>query len=532
MRYLSLFILLTVAAPGAHAQVISKVWSPDNGDGTYKNPIIYADYSDPDICMAGDDFYMTSSSFNSVPALPVLHSRDLVNWELINYAVPEFPDSYYDVPQHGNGVWAPCIRYHEGTFYIFWGDPDRGIYMVKTNDPKGEWSAPVLVKKASGNIDSSPLWDDDGRVYLVHAFAYSRSGIKSTLQVTELSADASEAIDKGAIVFDGHENHPTLEGPKFYKRNGYYYIFAPAGGVPTGWQLILRSRNIYGPYEEKIVLDQGNTPVNGPHQGGLVELKNGESWFVHFQDRGAYGRIVHLQPVRWVDDWPVMGNDPDGDGKGEPVLTYKKPVLPKSAAFNPVESDDFNSEKLGLQWQWNASPQRGWYALAAGKLQMNAQPIPEKSLNLWMQPNILLQKFPAEIFKSTVKLDASQLKDREEAGLVIFGLDYATLTVKKSGDKLNLEQRLGLKAEKGYPETKSASINLEQSVVWLRASVAKDAIVTFSYSTDGKKFMPLGDAFTAKEGKWVGAKTGLFCTRTKETGLGGYAIFDDFDVTK
>ncbi|HCX20264.1 MAG TPA: glycoside hydrolase, partial [Cytophagales bacterium] len=354
-RYLTALSLLLIMI-GVKGQV-SRVWSPDNGDGTFTNPIIHADYSDPDICRAGDDFYMTSSSFNSVPGLPILHSTDLVNWEIINYAVPSFPGSYYDIPQHGNGVWAPCLRYHDGTFYIYWGDPDRGIYMVQTTDPAGDWSVPILVKKAYGNIDPSPLWDDDGKVYLVHAFAHSRAGIKSTLQVVELTPEGDEILDKGVIVFDGHENHETIEGPKFYKRNGYYYIFAPAGGVPIGWQLILRSKNIYGPYEEKIVLAQGNTEINGPHQGGMVELDNGETWFVHFQDKEAYGRIVHLEPVNWINDWPIMGNDPDGDGTGEPVITYKKPGLPKAKPMNPADTDEFNVAKLGLQWQWSANPQ-------------------------------------------------------------------------------------------------------------------------------------------------------------------------------
>ena len=368
---------------------------PDNGDGTYKNPIIYADYSDPDVCKVGEDFYMTSSSFNAIPGLPILHSKDLVNWELINHALQPNVDAHFDIPQHGNGVWAPSIRYHKGMFYIYWGDPDRGIFMVKTNDPKGEWSAPVLVKKAYGNIDACPLWDDDGKVYLVHAFAHSRAGINSTLQVVQLTPDSGEIIDKGKIVIDGHEKYPTLEGPKFYKRNGFYYIFAPAGGVPTGWQTVFRSKNIYGPYESKIVLAQGDTPINGPHQGGLVELDNGESWFLHFQDVDEYGRIVHLQPVSWVDDWPVMGKDEDGDGTGDPVLTARKPMLNGDGIKVPQTSDEFNGSQLGLQWQWNANPKPHWYHLSDGKLRLHA--MPQKGSNLWTAPNILTQKLPAPV---------------------------------------------------------------------------------------------------------------------------------------
>jgi beta-xylosidase len=535
------YVLLAVLSALSHTAVwgqdkpsdfISKAWSPDKGDGTYKNPIIHADYSDPDICRAGDDFYMTSSSFNSVPALPILHSKDLINWEIVNYAVMEFPDSYYDIPQHGNGVWAPCIRFHDGMFYIYWGDPDRGIYMVQTTDPKGEWSVPVLVKKASGNIDSSPLWDDDGKVYMVHAFAHSRAGVKSLLQVVELSKDGTETLDKGVIVFDGHKDHPTIEGPKFYKRNGYYYIFAPAGGVPIGWQLILRSKNIYGPYEEKIVLAQGDTPINGPHQGGWVELDNGENWFVHFQDKGAYGRVVHLQPVRWVNDWPIMGNDSDGDGTGEPYLEFKKSGLPKQKPHNPLDSDEFNNETLGLQWQWNASPKLGFLSLKShsGQMKLNAQPLAEQSVNLWMSPNILLQKFPAEVFSNTIKLDVSNLKNGEESGLIVFGLDYASLVVKRTGEQLTVEQRVCKKADQNLPEKIIAKAETDKSTIYLKLQVNNDANITFSYSTDGKKFENIGEVFTAREGKWVGAKTGIYARRSNKSGVSGYSLIDWFRV--
>ncbi len=339
----------TSPAAGAGGAV-SKVWVADNGDGTYKNPVLHADYSDPDAVRVGDDYYMTSSSFNAAPGLPILHSKDLVNWRLVGHVFRQQPP--YEVfrkTQHGGGVWAPSIRHHNGEFYIYYPDPDRGIYVVKAKDAAGPWSEPLLVKEARGWIDPCPLWDEDGNAYLVSATAASRSGIKSILVVSRMSADGTKLLDDPVIVFDGHEKHPTVEGPKFYKRNGYYYIFAPAGGVEQGWQLVLRSKNVYGPYEEKIVLAQGKTKINGPHQGAWVETQTGESWFLHFQDKGPYGRIVHLQPVRWVNDWPVMGADADGDGTGEPVLKFKKPNVGKSyPTQTPPESDEFDSTRLGL----------------------------------------------------------------------------------------------------------------------------------------------------------------------------------------
>ncbi|MEJ2545283.1 MAG: family 43 glycosylhydrolase, partial [Calditrichaceae bacterium] len=386
----------------------SQVWIPDIGDGTYKNPIIFADYSDPDVVRVGNDFYMTSSSFNCIPALPILHSNDLVNWKIINHAVKKFDDPWFDIPQHGNGVWAPSIRYHNNEFYIYWGDPDRGIFMVKTDDPYSQWEKPVLVKKAYGNIDPCPLWDDDGKVYLVHAFAHSRAGVKSLLQINELSAEGTQIVDKGRIVFDGHEAYPTIEGPKIYKRNGYYYIFAPAGGVQTGWQTVLRSKNIYGPYEDKIVLEQGSTNINGPHQGGWVELSNGENWFIHFQDKDAYGRIVHLNPVFWENDWPLMGEDFDGNGIGEPVTQYHKPKVKKAYPISaPQTSDEFSNTQLGLQWQWQANYSNEWYSLSENPDNLRLYAVKNNTSfnNLFMISNMLLQKFPAETFTVSTKID-------------------------------------------------------------------------------------------------------------------------------
>ncbi|HET9479253.1 MAG TPA: family 43 glycosylhydrolase, partial [Pyrinomonadaceae bacterium] len=380
-------------------------------DETYTNPIIHADYSDPDVIRVGDDFYLTASSFNCVPGLPILHSKDLINWRIIGHALQkQLPAEVFSQPQHGNGVWAPAIRFHNGDFYIYYGDPDFGIYMVKARNAAGPWSQPLLIKAAKGWIDPAPFWDDDGNAYLVHAWANSRSGIKSILTINRMSADGTRLLDEGRTVFDGRVAHPTIEGPKLYKRNGYYYIFAPAGGVTSGWQTVLRSKNIYGPYEDRIVMDRGRTMINGPHQGSWVELKSGESWFVHFQDRGAFGRIVHLQPVNWINDWPVIGVDPDGDGKGEPVTTYRKPNVGREYPVqSPQTSDEFNAGTLGLQWQWHANPQAGWLSFTerGGRLSLTAVPQPENGQNLWTVPNVLLQKLPAPDFLVTTLVDAS-----------------------------------------------------------------------------------------------------------------------------
>jgi beta-xylosidase len=530
----SIFILPFVLTAAVFAQVTtpfsSKVWVADNGDGTYKNPIIYADYSDPDVVRVGNDFYMTASSFNAAPGLPILHSNDLVNWRIINHVFRrQEPDELFSTPQHGAGVWAPSIRYHAGEFYIFYSDPDFGIYVTRSKDPSGEWSKPVLIKKAKGWIDPCPYWDDDGKAYLVSAFAGSRASVKSVLVVSRMSADGTRLLDDGVMVFDGHVAHPTVEGPKFYKINGYYYIFAPAGGVATGWQLVLRSKNIYGPFEEKIVLAQGKTAINGPHQGALVDTPTGEWWFIHFQDRGAYGRVVHLQPAVWKNGFPVIGSDPDGDGTGDPVRTFRKPKFGRTYPIEtPQDSDEFNSTALGLQWQWYANPDPTWAFTfpSRGVLRMNAVQIPEKIRNLWDLPNLLLQKFPAEEFTVTAKVRIDSRLDGEQFGLVVMGSDYSYLGVTKNANKLFVSQFTAKDADKGNAESESSKMPMPENEFYLRVRVEKDAVCRFSFSVDGSSFMSVGNPFKAREGRWIGAKVGFFFRRPSKFNDAGTADID------
>lgn len=521
-------ILAFVFLPAA--LVAQSIWQPDNRNGTYKNPIIYADYSDPDVIRVADDFYLVASSFNAAPGLPILHSKDLVNWRIIGHALEyQTPLSVFDEPQHGNGVWAPSIRYHNKYFYIFYPDPDYGIYMVKARNAAGPWSAPLLIKSGRGWIDPCPFWDDDGNAYLVHAWANSRAGIKSVLHINKLSPDGTRILDEGQMVFEGHERQPTIEGPKLYKRNGYYYIFAPAGGVTTGWQAVLRSKNIYGPYEDRVVMDQGQTQINGPHQGAWVELQSGESWFIHFQDRGPYGRIIHLQPMRWLNDWPVIGVDKDGDGKGEPVAEYKKPDVSRTVRSEvPQTSDEFESRPLGLQWQWHANPVKSWSSLSArpGWLRLQSIPLPVEAVNLWLVPNLLLQKLPAPTFTVTAKIDANGLKANEEAGLVMMGMDYSYLAIVRTEEGYRLERTVCEEAPKGNQETEEEGLDLKDGSLYLRITVGPDAICHFSYASDGLRFTEIGEPFKAKGGRWIGAKVGVFAVSSTQAQELGSADFD------
>lgn len=527
MRKYFLFIAFISSAVLLNAQYKSEVWVADKGDGTYVNPVLHADYSDPDVCAVDGHYYMTASSFNCTPGLPILHSEDLVNWEIINYAIKDVePLDFFSKPQHGKGVWAPSIRHHNGEFYIYWGDPDFGIFMVKTKDIYGEWDKPVLVKAGKGMIDPCPLWDDDGKVYLAHAWAGSRAKFNSVITVCEMNSEGTAIVSNPVLAFDGNDgtNH-TIEGAKFYKHNGYYYIFAPAGGVATGWQLVLRSKNVFGPYESKIVMSQGKTDINGPHQGAWVDTPSGEAWFLHFQDKGAYGRVLHLNPMEWKSDWPVIGVDTDGDGCGEPVHEYRKPNIGKTVGIvTPAESDEFNSTELGLQWQWHANYQDTFgFTTNMGYMRIYSHILSPEFVNFWEVPNLLLQKFPAEEFTATTKLKVSAKDDGQMSGLIVMGWDYAYLGVEKSGEGFILKYVQCKDAEQKTPEKTSVVGILDKCRtfeaglypnyeidIYLRVKIEAGGKCSFYYGTDGKRFHNVGDTFIARQGKWIGAKVGLF----------------------
>ena len=546
MRKSILFSLLFLPIISV-AQYKSSVWSPDNGDGTYTNPVINADYSDPDVCVVGDDYYMTASSFNCIPGLPILHSKDLVNWEIIGHAITELtPHEEFDKPSHGNGVWAPSIRYHDGMFYIYWGDPDYGVFRVTATDPAGEWSKPVCIIEGKGMIDTTPLWDDDGRCYLVNGWANSRSRFASVLTVRELDKDGLKAISNPVIVFDGNgtENR-TCEGPKFYKRNGWYWIMCPAGGVPTGFQLAMRSKSPYGPYESMKVLDQGKSVINGPHQGAWIHTALGEDWFMHFQDKECYGRVVHLQPVTWKDNWPVMGKVPAKGYCGEPVITYRKPSTKgKVDVVNPVESDEFNSHKLGLQWQWHANyDQKFGMPTAFGTFRIYTHKVSKEFKNMWEVPNLLLQKTPADKFTATTKLRFTSKDDNQMGGLIVMGHDYFALMLKRVKDEFLLQLVTCKSADKGTPEqvktiatlkpTEKDKIDYQPAIhedIYLRVNVA-DGECNFAYSLNGKKYTAVEGNFKIKEGKWIGAKVGLAAIEPAGKTNRGWIDADWFRVT-
>lgn len=396
-------------------------------------------------------------------------------------------------------------------------------------------------------IDTTPLWDDDGRCYLVNGWAGSRAEFKSVLTVRELSADGTRAISQPVIVFDGNNEHHTAEGPKFYKHDGYYWIMCPAGGVATGWQLAMRSKSPYGPYEHKTVMAQGNTNINGPHQGGWVHTSQGEDWFLHFQDKGAYGRVVHLNPVTWTKGWPVMGIDRNGDLCGEPVSVYRKPKTASPVTVvNPVESDEFDSTTLGLQWQWHANYQQKFgMPTSNGFFRMYTHKLSPDFKSLWEAPNLLLQKTPADTFTATSKLTFAAKKEGQYGGIIMMGRDYSALVVRRVGNEFQLQQLTCYGADHGKTEIVKTLATFQPSAadkidydpaiyrtIYLRLKVSEGAKMTFAYSLDGKRYKACGDEFLMKEGKWIGAKFGFCAEEPAGKGVMGFMDIDWIRIDK
>ncbi len=554
---------------------------------TYKNPVLVMDFSDPDVCTGHDGrFYMTASSFGGLPGLPVLASDDFVNWEYVAYALEKHPFETFG-PEHGNAVWAPSIRRrsfwkkdtkgqgrtwtHE--YVIYWGDPDRGAYRVSAPDPRGPWSEPRLVVEGKGIIDTCPLYDDDGRIYLVNGWAQSRAGMNSVLTVRELDADETKAISDPVMVYDGvPDGNFTAEGPKFYKRNGEYWLMFPAGGVPTGWQVAARAKSPYGPYEARTVMAQGKSKINGPHQGAWVHCEiegpfgekdgSGEDWFVHFTDRDAYGRILCLQPMKWREDgWPIIGNDADGDGCGEPVDEYAMPKGGRLGAqkLYPQLDDEFDGTKPGLQWQWlgKSANFAGW-ATPFGFYRLYSTPVAQGAANTWDTPNLMVQKFPAFNFTATMKAQCGAKQPTEESGIIVQGRDYARLGLRYTGEKtFEVVYTECFGADKGEAEKSRVLATVPATVIsaGIRTAQVKDVYFkvdvrqnaetpekrlcgeprcVFSYSFDGKTWVEANAAspFPAREGKWIGATIGLYAISGPGCADRGWIDADYFRVVR
>ena len=478
----------------------------------FTNPILYGDYSDPDVIRVGDDFYMIASSFTYLPGIPVLHSKDLVQWELIGYVVSHLPFERYNRPAHGCGTWAPSLRWHNGLFYVYVCLSDEGLVAFTAKDPAGEWDFHWM-KDVCGWIDPCPLFDDDGRAWLVHGFANSRCGIKNILYVHELSPDGLKVLDAGRLVYNGDDNgDTTTEGPKFYKRDGKYWILCPAGGVKTGYQLALCADNVYGPYERRVVLAQGESAVNGPHQGGWVDDGRGGNWFIHFQDVNEYGRITHLQPVNWSDGWPVMGQG------GVPVAQGDTGLAPHAADLSM--SDHFR-DGLALQWQWQANPNPTWYRALKPGLRLQAAPAETP----YQAGNFLSQLMQYRNFDMEVALTL-QPKPGDVAGLCMMGYTYHYIALQPGQVKLveGKAKKINRFTPDRVREDVLVTVETVASSVRLRMRV-RDGKAAFDYAEPDQPWKLLGKEYPMTCGGWVSARPGIFCLNT-EGRWGGWADVD------
>ncbi|MBQ9766425.1 MAG: family 43 glycosylhydrolase [Lachnospiraceae bacterium] len=539
---------------------------------TYKNPILYLDYSDPDVIRVGEDYYMVASSFCNAPGLPLLHSKDLVNWNVVNYVIDKIPTERYNAPIHGCGVWAPAIRYHEGTYYVCFPMPDEGIYMTTATDPFGKWSEPVNIRPGAGWIDPCPFWDDDGNAYLVAGVAKSRIGYKSVLHLVRMQPDGMGLYGEEVRIYDGNLlGQETIEGPKMYKRNGYYYIFAPAGGVKPGWQTVLRSKNIWGPYETRVVMRQGKSEVNGPHQGAWIDTVTGEDWFIHFQDVFAAGRIVHLQPMYWENDWPVIGVKSDEANEyGEPVNEYRMPDTGYQGKIEPVpvaeeysdyfknnvsangyaENDDkCDSSKVtyNMHWQWNANYDKNWYDAGETGLKLYAVP-KEKEKALSDVSNLLLKKWFAPEFVSEIAMDFSNLNEGDSAGVISLGVEYGAIVVEKLNGELIIKGVRGTQIFNGVNVSTSEDelvlgkamgnrlifryevITKPGDEIEIEGVVRPHETIRMSYreADDTSGSFAVACEYKAVAGRWVGVKYGVFCCGAEDVAADarGYAVVE------
>ena len=475
----------------------------DQGNGTYINPILNADYSDPDVIRVRDKYYMIASDFHFL-GMQVLESSDMINWKLISQIYHHFDFPGWDNnQQYAGGSWAPSIRYHDNKFWVFFCTPKEGLFMSNAVNRSGRWSPYHLGKNVVNWEVPCPFWDEDGQAYL----GRSRHGAGPII-IHKMSADGTRLLDEGMTVYTG----PVAEGTKIFKKDGYYYLSIPEGGVGTGWQTILRSKNIYGPYEKKVVLEQGRTTING----AIVDTPDDQWAFFHFQHHHALGRVVHLQPMHWENDWPVIGVDFDRNGIGEPVYVCQKPIESKTI-FAPQTDDDFSTPNLSLQWQFNHNPTDHAWSLSAhpGSLTLKAL----KSSTFRLARNTLTQKIMGNISEATIAMDFTEIADGQRCGLACMG-------------KIN--NVLGIKMEKGQKYLYTSNDTTEISTtfpngnqIYLRVSIdMTNQKFQYFYSTDNIRFIPYGTSFFIPFGFWKGARIALYCyNKEQEAGTASFQWF-------
>jgi len=521
----AVFLLIPAASADEPA---SGTWG-DQGDGTYRNPILNADYPDVDVERLGDTYYMISSKQHMSPGMVLLESKDMVNWRTIGHVWDKLSwDPKYDgerMDGYRFGVWAGDLAYHDGCWYCYQIDFTNGLYMSSADEVRGPWTKPHRMLAKTRWTDPAVYWDDHARqAYLVCNFGRGKPGTDAAaagneIRLFRMSWDGRELLDEGRVIHRG----AGAEAAKIYRIDGRWYVFLaqwfrpdprrpdhPDADRGDRKQLVLRSQtdSIYGPYEVKVVYERGNGVIRSCSQGALMQAPDGSWWYTHqlIQNIPApfQGRPQMLQPVEWVDGWPMIGEDADGDGIGEPVLHHVKPI-PGFPIAAPPTDDEFDSPRLGPQWEWNHNPRDGRWSLAErpGWLRLKAS-VPVGPGGFWGASGTISQRIMGTgKGEATARFDLSGMRPGQRAGFVRFGGVYHLLGVHVDDEGT---RRLFFDAD-GRVATGPV---VDARTLWIRTTNDGDQ-AQFAWSTDGRTFGDFGPVFTVKFGKWTGDRLGFFC---------------------
>jgi len=475
----------------------------DQGDGTYINPIIPSDYSDIDCIRVGNDYYAISSTFQFSPGMTVLHSSDLVNWEIRGNAIGDLTEisdelNWTRMNRYGKGVWAGSLRYHNKRFYLFFGTPDEGYFMTSASRPEGPWEPLTHLLVDKGWDDCTAMWDDNGRAYFVGT--HFSDGYKTYL--FNMSLDGKSIDRKSAVLINAGNGR---EANKLIKVNRWYYLIFSEHKEGIGrYVMAKRSRKVTGPYEDEKQLALPSLEAREPNQGGIVLGPDFSWYFLTHHGTGDWsGRIVSLLPVTWINDWPIIGKVlPQKIG----TMTWAGPVpIEKNEKLSIKRSDNFDSDTLAPQWQWNYQPRKEKFSLSErpGWLRLKAYR-PLQSNKLMYAGNTLTQRsFRMPNNKMIVKMDLSNMKDGQKNGLCHFSSQHAAIGIVKEGETCYLEHRQNDHITRG--------IQVRSQYIWLKSEWGLDGISRFYYSFDGTGFIPFGEPYQLVWGNYRGDRLGIYC---------------------